>query len=411
MARIGRLLLLVSITTVLVMTLIGCAPSSFKLTATCSPEAAGTINPSSGTYDKGVAVEVTASPATGYRFDHWEGSASGQSSTVSLTMDSTKKLTAFFTKTYTVSVSSTPANSGSVGPSGGTYDEGQEVTLIATPAPYYKFNGWGGDASGTSDHVTITMDSNKVIVASFVKLTYTIQTQVDSSVGGTVDPVSGTPEAGTSVTITATPSSGYRFNHWGGSATGTSNPLSLLVDGDKTIIAYFTKTYTLIVSGSPSGSCTIDPSSGVHDAGTVVTLTATALFPYGFNNWSSTDNDAINPTTVIMNGDKSPVAYFRELTPGTQQSVAVNLAGYDYRIPIVLGAGQWVQGAFIKIGYDPVGINVRILDPASAIMGADVDPQSFTFQATHGAGTYYVDIYQNYTMANTHYTFNYSIYS
>jgi len=408
MARVSRFLLIISIAAVLAMTFVGCAPSSFKLSASCSPEAAGSVDPSSGTYDKGVEVDVTATPAAGYRFDHWEGGASGQSPTVQLTMDSTKRLTAYFTKTYTVSVSTTPASSGSVSPNGGTYDEGKEVTLAATSAQYYKFNGWSGDASGSSDHVTITVDSNKTIVASFVKLTYTLQTQVDTSGGGTVDPASGTFEAGTHVQVTATPASGYRFDHWGGSNTSTTNPLNLLVNGDKTVTAYFTKTYTLTVSGSPNGSCTVDPSSGVYDTGRVATLTATALFPYGFDHWSGTDNDVVNPTTVTMSSDKSVTAYFKQLSPGSDQSISGGGCNPE-SIPVQLQAGQWVQG---QIGASTYDMGVRITDPNGTVVKelGRTRQSSFTFQAQI-SGTYYFVIYDIYGLGCAHYTLTYTIYS
>jgi hypothetical protein len=98
MARVTRLLLLVSIAAALGMTFVGCTPSSYKLATSCSPEAAGSISPSSGSYDKGVEVDVTATPVAGYSFDHWGGSASGTSATVRLTMDDDKRLTAYFTK-------------------------------------------------------------------------------------------------------------------------------------------------------------------------------------------------------------------------------------------------------------------------------------------------------------------------
>ena len=41
-------------------------------------------------------------------------------------------------------------------------------------------------------------------------------------------------------TLTATPSPGYLFNGWTGDATGTDNPLSLLMDSNKTVGASFT---------------------------------------------------------------------------------------------------------------------------------------------------------------------------
>jgi hypothetical protein len=58
----------------------------------------GTINPSIGThkYDNGTQVTITASPASGWKFDHWSGDASGASATIVMTMDSDKDITAYF---------------------------------------------------------------------------------------------------------------------------------------------------------------------------------------------------------------------------------------------------------------------------------------------------------------------------
>ena len=54
-----------------------------------------------------------------------------------------------------------------VSPMSGSYLPGTMVTITASPAD--KFVGWSGDASGTSPLKTITMDSDKTIVARFVK--------------------------------------------------------------------------------------------------------------------------------------------------------------------------------------------------------------------------------------------------
>lgn len=60
----------------------------------------GTTNPSPGTYtyDDGAEVAITALPASGWKFDHWGGDASGTSPTVAVTMDSAKDVTAYFTQ-------------------------------------------------------------------------------------------------------------------------------------------------------------------------------------------------------------------------------------------------------------------------------------------------------------------------
>ena len=96
MMELRKSFLFVSLLALLAMTFTACAPSNYKLSTSCSPDAGGSISPASGTYDKGVAVNVTATPSSGYTFDHWGGSASGTTSTITITMDSDKSLIAYF---------------------------------------------------------------------------------------------------------------------------------------------------------------------------------------------------------------------------------------------------------------------------------------------------------------------------
>jgi uncharacterized repeat protein (TIGR02543 family) len=42
------------------------------------------------------------------------------------------------------------------------------VTITATPAAGYRFDGWEGDITGTEPSIEITMDSNKSVTAKFV---------------------------------------------------------------------------------------------------------------------------------------------------------------------------------------------------------------------------------------------------
>ena len=70
-------------------------------------------------------------------------------------------------RTYTLSVSVNPLQAGSVSPSGGKYESGDRVTIIAIPASGYTFHYWGGAASGFAYIVTITMNSDKAITAYF----------------------------------------------------------------------------------------------------------------------------------------------------------------------------------------------------------------------------------------------------
>ncbi len=243
-------------------------------------------------------------------------------------------------KDYQLSTSCVPSAGGSIAPSSGTFQAGSKVVLNANPAQSHEFSGWTGDASGNSNPLTITVNDDKHIVASFTRITYSLQVQTDSWGGGTVQPSGGKYEAATQVKLSATPANGYRFDHWGGDISGFSNSVNILMDGNKIITAYFTKTYNLTVSCSPSGTGTVAPNTGFYDAGTSVTLTATGVFPYVFKNWTGTDNDNVNPTTLMMSSDKSVTAYFATNTPAEYTDSLVrdgstNITGADKQ-PIII---------------------------------------------------------------------------
>jgi len=86
-------------------------------------------------------------------------------------MNSNKNITANFTlipvtTTYTLNVT---AVNGTVSktPNQTTYASGAQVVLRPTAATGYQFTGWSGDATGTANPLTVTMNSNKNITASF----------------------------------------------------------------------------------------------------------------------------------------------------------------------------------------------------------------------------------------------------
>lgn len=56
---------------------------------------------------------------------------------------------------------------------------------------------------------------------------------------GTVSPSGGTFPDGDEITLTAIPASGWSFDHWGGHINGSENPITITINSDKTIYAYF----------------------------------------------------------------------------------------------------------------------------------------------------------------------------
>jgi len=69
--------------------------------------------------------------------------------------------------TYTLTIT---ANNGSVrvNPDKVSYDEGEKVELIPKPDTGYCFISWAGDAQGKRLVLTVTMDSDKTIIANFI---------------------------------------------------------------------------------------------------------------------------------------------------------------------------------------------------------------------------------------------------
>ena len=70
---------------------------------------------------------------------------------------------------YNLSTSVTGQGTIVLDPPGGTYLEGTEVKVTATPDPGYRFDGWSGDAGGYTNPLTIPMNADKEITALFVE--------------------------------------------------------------------------------------------------------------------------------------------------------------------------------------------------------------------------------------------------
>ncbi len=70
---------------------------------------------------------------------------------------------------------------------------------------------------------------------------FTLSTGVTGLGGITVSPSGGTYDAGTQVTLTANPSTGWQFDSWSGDLSGSSNPAVIVMNSDKSVTAIFTR--------------------------------------------------------------------------------------------------------------------------------------------------------------------------
>lgn len=87
-------------------------------------------------------------------------------------------------ETHTLTIIVSPSGAGSVSPSGGEYESGDQVTLTASPASGYTFDHWSGDASNPSPTIVITMDSDKNIIAYFEEESAIVEATVTRVIDG-----------------------------------------------------------------------------------------------------------------------------------------------------------------------------------------------------------------------------------
>lgn len=153
---------------------------------------------------------------------------------------------------------------------------------------------------------------------------YTLTTAAAPSAGGSVtrSPNASSYTAGTAVTLTAVPASGYSFTGWSGGASGTNATITVTINANTTITANFTNstgtTYTLTTTASPSagGSITRSPNAASYTSGTVVTLTAVPASGYSFSGWSGDVSGTNATTTVTMSANRSVTASFTAIGSG-----------------------------------------------------------------------------------------------
>ena len=62
------------------------------------------------------------------------------------------------------------SDGGSVNTVGGQYTKGSTVTVTATPNEGYTFSGWTGNSNSTEPTITLVMDGNISITASFTQI-------------------------------------------------------------------------------------------------------------------------------------------------------------------------------------------------------------------------------------------------
>lgn len=150
-------------------------------------------------------------------------------------------------ETKTLTMGAVDASEGTVAPEAGehTYLKNIDAQIIAMPASGYLFAGWTGDAVDDPGNIitTIKMDDDKEVQASFaLKRTLAIL----ATGGGTTSPSPGIYEKkdGDKIHISALANDGYEFKEWQKDSTSVKPDISVTMNADITVLAYFTEEET-----------------------------------------------------------------------------------------------------------------------------------------------------------------------
>jgi uncharacterized repeat protein (TIGR02543 family) len=206
-------------------------------------EGAVTVSPAQPLYAAEAVVTINAVPAAGSVFGGWGGdcAASGTASTCTLTVTADRTVSATFTRQqYRVSWTTSGSGSVSASPAGPLHDPGTVVTLNASPATGWDFQGWGGACNGTALSCTLTVGTaDLTATAAFQQrqATLTVTTTGPGSV--TPSPAGPIYPVGSTVMLSAVPQSGAFFVGWGGACSGTANTCTLTMSSDRTVTAQF----------------------------------------------------------------------------------------------------------------------------------------------------------------------------
>jgi hypothetical protein len=260
-----------------------------------------------GAYAEGTKVTLTEAPGAHARFTGWGTLQCDESTatTCEVEVNADEGVAAGFVNTYSLAVSASGTGTGKVTGPGidcgsdceEEFDEGKLVELKAEAASGSLFKEWSGACTGAST-CKVTMSAAQEVTASFeeeASVAGVLLTVAEAGEGTVVSSPGGIDcgatcsaefEEGSTITLTASPASGYAFSSWGGCTTHLGLACTVEMSKAKTVKALFVATPSLTVGkiGSGAGkvmatgiSCdeNCSKASSAIKAGTSVTLKVT----------------------------------------------------------------------------------------------------------------------------------------
>ena len=185
--------------------------------------------------------------------------------------------------------------------------------------------------------------------------TQTFDLVLSSGDGGSTDPAEGTYtfNKGDVTAVYANVDTGYRFVKWVVNTIDiVKNPLSLVMNQIKNVVAEFIARFQLTTSVDGNG--TVDIPSAIYDDGTSIDITATADVDNEFVKFTDNGVDKLdNPYTFVMDTARTVIAYFNALITAIQDvfgTTPITELGLNYW-PDASGNDNKVQIKNTQVGY------------------------------------------------------------
>jgi hypothetical protein len=300
--------------------------NTYTIGSAVSPTGGGTVTlgADSGYYNDN--VQIVATPNTGYSFNEWTVSGGSVSSTTATTTTftlpaSNSTVTANFThNSYSVASSVSPSGGGTVtlGAYSGYYND--KIQVVATPSTGYQFSQWsatgGSFDSASSSTTTFTLPAaNSTVTATFTKINYNITTNVDPSETGILTASPNPATYGDTVTLTATPASGYQFVDY------TTSPSLTITNDTFTMPA---SNVSVTANFEPSGPATGSLNKSSFTAGETAVLTIAGASSYSYRYKLQFNDDMSTGWQTVPVGTTSVNIYIpAEWSIHTNKSVTV----------------------------------------------------------------------------------------
>ena len=374
----------------------------YAFTFAANPAAAGTVTAtysaedvtSGDTFANGTVLSISAAANAGYSFSGWTeendlgtfANVSNASTTYTMPGAAAAISANFTVNNYDLSIEEGVNGSYTTTVNGDAWDGsskipyGATVSITAAADDSYVFSSWTATLDAyntTANPLVFTMPADNVeIEGSFVSAATEYAIDIDGDVtGGSIAASANSATAGTEITLTPTPASGYQFVSWtvlDGSANEVTviNNKFTMPGSDVLVSATFKQIFTVtyFVNG-------VENSVERLDGATLSLDDPAALAGMSFAGWSESNN-ATSPVFVLsstaITSNKTLYAYFIASSNYTYQLVESDQDDWRGDYLIAYSSSIFADGRKGGKETDCIGASGVSVNPGTNLVGKTV---------------------------------------